>query len=128
MKSVVSFVLVLTYGTLLCLLGCRTGIDPATEKALNAPVKPEGFDEKTIAELKCPDNGAKLRLATRRELEKINDRIGTFDIRTFDGEILKDMAPALLLREDGKRAYRFDGAKPNLKLGDALLLDKKAKK
>ena len=108
--------------------GCGPKLDPATEKDLNTPVVPEGFDEKSVAELKCPLDDVKLRLATKRECIKINDRIGAFKIRTFGGDVHTQTADAFLIREDGKYAYRIEGTTPILKQDEALILDEKKSK
>src|SRR5688500_8632307 len=93
--------------------GCRSRTDRDTAKDLATPVVPEGFDEKRVDSLKCPENGSKLRLATKRELADINDRIGSKKrMKTWDGEERMEPVDAVLIRADGKIAYRVDGAIP----------------
>jgi hypothetical protein len=107
---------------LLSALGCRR-TDPAIEKELAAPVVPEGFNEKTLHQLKCPENGSTLRFATKRELADINQRIGSLKMKTwFDGAPQKELVDAVLIRADGKIGYRVDGVLPVLKIEDALVL------
>ena len=106
--------------------GCRTRSDRDTEKDLATPVVPEGFDEKRVDSLKCPENGSKLRFATKRELADINDRIGSKKkMKTWDGEERREPVDAVLVRADGKIAYRVDGVVPVLKIEEALVLNEK---
>jgi len=115
------------FASLVLLAGCVPSLDPATEKDLNSPQVPEGFDEKTVADLKCPINDGKLRLATKREWLKLNDRIGAFKMKTFDGEVAKKIGDGYLIREDGKYVYRIEGTAPILKQDEAIILDDKKK-
>lgn len=113
----------LSLALLLILAGCRRA-DPAAEKDLATPVLPEGFNEKTLDALKCPENGSSLRFATRRELTNINDRIGGLKMKIwFDKSLQKDNVTAVLIRADGKIGYRVDGGVPILKIEEALVLD-----
>jgi hypothetical protein len=114
--------------TLACLAGCGYPTDPETEKALNTPVVPPGFDVKSVENMRCPQDGSKLHLATRREFNKINDRIGNFKVRKFsDGEPYTDLLEGILVREDGKIGYRIEKHEALLKIDDALILDEKFK-
>lgn len=123
MKSTITL---LAFVVLMSFVGCRTGVDAETEKDLAKPVVPEGFNEKNLHTLKCPENRSKLRFATKRELAHINDRIGGLKMKTwFDGSIQKDLVSAVLIREDGKIAYRVDGIVPILRIEDALVLNDK---
>ena len=107
------------------LIGC-TRTDPATEKELAKPVVPDGFDEKALANFKCPENGSKLRLATKKELTRINERIAAQKMkRWFDNSIQEDYVDAVLVREDSKIGYRVDGIVPALTIEEALMLDEK---
>lgn len=115
----------LSFFLMFCLLGCRDRVDPEVEKDLNTPVVPEGLTEKILEQCNCPANGSKLRFATKRELAKINDRIGALRIKTWDGQQRIDSVNAVLIREDHKIGYRIDGPVPILTLNDALVLDEK---
>jgi len=118
-------VLMLSFVFLVGAVGCRR-TDRATEKDLATPVVPEGFDEKSVASLKCPENGSALRLATKKELAEINDRIGGKKIKVwFDGSVRMEFVDAVLIRADGKIGYRLDGALPILRLEEALVLNDK---
>src|SRR5262245_11448598 len=108
------------------LVACGYRTDKQTEKDLATPVVPEGFDEQRVDTLKCPENGSKLRFATRRELAGINDRIGSKKkLKTWDGEERGEPVDAVLIRADGKIAYRIDGIVPVLKIEEALVLNEK---
>ena len=110
------------------LTGCGRRVDPATEKDLNTPVVPDGFNEQMVETLKCPWSQSKLRLATKRDLAKINDRIGALKMKTVDHEQRISFIDAALIGENGKYAYRIDGVMPVLKPGEALVLDDKEEK
>lgn len=104
-------------------IGCRR-TDLANEKDLATLVIPEGFNDKALAQLKCPENGSTLRFATKRELADINQRIGALQLKTwFDGLPRKELVDAVLIRADGKIGYRLDGVLPVLKIEDALVLN-----
>jgi hypothetical protein len=105
------------------LLGCKR-TDPATEKDLATPVVPLGFNEKSLDQIKCPENGSTLRFATKRELDDINQRIGVLKLKTwFDNTPRQEPVDAVLIRADGKIGYRVDGVMPILKIEDALVLN-----
>jgi hypothetical protein len=106
-----------------CLVGCRRGAPSEAEKALATPVVPEGFNEKQLATLACPENGSALRFATRGELDDLNIRIGAAKLKRWNGEAQTDLVEALLIRADGKIAYRLDGVVPVLDILEALVLD-----
>ena len=102
--------------------GCRRA-DPATEKDLATPVVPDGFNEKALDKLSCPENGTKLRFATKKELADINDRIGAMKIKNwFSGAPRTEAVNALLIRADAKIGYRVDGIVPVLRIEEALVL------
>lgn len=103
--------------------GCRRDAPSAAEKALAMPIVPQGFNEKQLATLKCPENGSALRFATRGELDDVNVRIGAGKIKRWNSEPQTDPVDALLIRADGKIAYRLDGVLPDLKIEEALVLD-----
>jgi uncharacterized protein YbaR (Trm112 family) len=106
--------------------GCGYRTDRETEKDLAIPVVPEGFDEKRVESLKCPECGSKLRFATKRELASINDRIGSKKkLKTWNGEERVEPVDAVLIRADGKIGYRVDGVIPVLKIEEALVLNEK---
>src|SRR5262245_7922250 len=110
---------------LLCIVGCRR-TDPATEKDLATPVVPAGFNEKILDQIKCPENGSKLRFATKRELADIQQRIASEKLKNwFTNSPYKEPVEAVLIRADGKIGYRIDGVEPVLKIEDALVLDEK---
>jgi hypothetical protein len=110
------------------LASCGYRTDPENEKRLNMPVIPAGFDVKTVEKMKCPINGSKLRFATRKEFDQINDRIGNFKVRkASDGEPYTQIIEAILVREDGKIGYRVEKNEALLKAEDALILDEKFK-
>ena len=89
---------------------------------------PQGFDVKSVEDMRCPHDGSKLRLATRREFNKINDRIGSFKVRKLsDGEPHTDFVAGILIREDGKIGYRIEKNEAFIKIEDALILDEKFK-
>jgi hypothetical protein len=105
------------------LIGCQR-TDPATAMDLATPVVPQGFNEKSLDQIKCPENGSMLRFATKRELEDINQRIGVLKLMTwFDNSPRKEPVDAVLIRADGKIAYRVDGVLPILKIEEALVLN-----
>lgn len=108
------------------LSACRQRVDPETEKDLDTPVVPAGFNEKSLEKIKCPRDGAPLRLATKREVAKINDRIGALKIYTMGGKQRIDFIDAALLRPDGKLAYRIENAMPLIDLNEALVLDEQS--
>ncbi len=113
---------------LACLAGCAYRTDPETEERLNTPVVPQGFNVKLVDSLRCLQNGSKVHFATRRELDKINDRIGNFKVRKFDdGEPCTETVDAMLIREDGKIGYRVEKNEAILKIENALILDEKFK-
>ena len=102
-----------------CLLGCRKAVD----EEVNPPVVPEGFDERALAKLHCPENGSALRFARRKELDSINDRIGAMKLNTWAGPAQTQPVEAVLIRADGKVGYRLDQAMPVLRIEEALVLD-----
>jgi hypothetical protein len=110
------------------LASCGYRTDPENEKRLNMPVIPAGFDVKTVEKMKCSINGSKLRFATRKEFDQINDRIGNFKVRkASDAEPYTQIVEAILVREDGKIGYRVEKNEALLKAEDALILDEKFK-
>jgi hypothetical protein len=98
--------------------------DPATEKELNTPVVPEGFNEKALEQMNCPENGSRLRFATRKELNNINDRIGAFKMKSWgDAKPQSEPVGAVLVRADNKIGYRVEGTEAILRIEEALVLD-----
>ncbi len=107
------------------LAGCQRPAPPAAEKALATPVVPAGFNQTQLATLKCPENASALRFASRAELDDINHRIGAGKLKKWNGEPHTDLLDALLIRADGKIAYRLDGVMPVLDILEALVLDER---
>ena len=111
---------------LLLSIGCGYAENPATTEAQSKPVVPPGFNEKMLDALKCPENSSALRLANGKDLSAINGRISAGKMKTWMDEPVEKTADALLIRADGKIAYRFEDQLPNvpnLKIDDALVLD-----
>jgi uncharacterized protein YbaR (Trm112 family) len=102
-----------------CLPGCRKPV----EAEVNLPVVPEGFDERALDKLRCPEDGSPLRFARRKELNSINDRIGAMKLNTWAGTAQTQPVEAVLIRADGKVGYRLDQAMPVLRIEEALVLD-----
>ncbi|MGE3804517.1 MAG: hypothetical protein AB7K24_07580 [Gemmataceae bacterium] len=115
----------------LCVLGFflfASGCEPAKDATGKseqdaAPVIPSGFNEQLLDILRCPENLAVLRLATRKELDSVNERIKNRKLKTWTGKNVATSLEAMLIRADNKIAYRFDGAVPVMILEDALVLD-----
>jgi uncharacterized protein YbaR (Trm112 family) len=102
-----------------CLLGCRKAANPEAQK----PVVPEGFDERALEKLRCPENGSTLRFAQRKELDGINDRIGAMKLKTWAGTPQTKHVQAVLIRADGKIGYQVDQIMPVMEIMEALVLD-----
>ena len=139
MKSV--FLTLMIVLTAIGSAGCRKRVDPETERRLSEPIVPQGLQEGVAERWRCPENNSTLRFATRRELNDINDRIIAKKLKTWFDEPRTDVVDALLIREDGKIAYRFEYAEdksgkipimkatvPILKIEEALVLDEKVGK
>ena len=99
---------------LIVLIGCGYSENPATTEALAKPVVPEGFDERRLESLKCSENSSSLCVASRKELDTINGRIMAGTLKTWMGIPAEKTAAALLIRADGKIAYRFEESLPNV--------------
>lgn len=106
---------------LIVTLGCRGAADPDADK----PIVPEGFDEKLLETLKCPENLSPLRFAKKKELADINNRIGALTLKTWAGPQQLKHLDAVLIRADGKIGYRVDGIVPVMDIMEALVLDEK---
>ncbi|MSU77273.1 MAG: hypothetical protein EXS16_04160 [Gemmataceae bacterium] len=86
-------------------------------------VVPKGFDEKLFQILRCPESLTLVRLATRKELDSVNERIKAGQLKTWAGKVVSKSVNAMLVRQDHKIGYRFEGAAPVMIIEEALVLD-----
>src|SRR5438270_203791 len=95
--------------------GCERSPSPPTKSPpleADAPVAPQGFDQRLLEVLRCPENLTVLRLATRGELRKMNEHILAGKLKRWGGQAIADPVDAVLIRADGKVGYRFQGPAP----------------
>lgn len=113
-------------------LGCDSTSHPVTSgRAAESPkpaampvaVVPDGFDQRLLEILRCPENLTVLRLATRAELDATTERIKARQIKSWGGKAVTLPIEAMLIRADGKIGYRFEGAAPVMIIEEALVLD-----
>jgi uncharacterized protein YbaR (Trm112 family) len=114
-------------GLFVLVLGCGRAPQPpagAPESAANsAAVVPDGFDQGLLGVLRCPESLTAVRLATRKELDATNERIKTGKLKDWAGKTVTRPVGAMLIRADGKIAYRFADAIPVMVIEEALVLD-----
>src|SRR5947207_11347779 len=72
----------------------------------SSPVIPAGFNRTLLDILACPENLTPVHFATQAELSKTNARIKAKGLKTWGGKIASKPVDAMLIREDGKIAYR----------------------
>jgi uncharacterized protein YbaR (Trm112 family) len=123
-----------TLGVLLLGLGCdRSPHSPTgVTKPADAPkpakkaaaVVPDGFDQRILDILRCPENLTVLRLATRNKLDSTNERIKSKMLKNWGDETVTKPVTAMLIRADEKIGYRFEGPAPVMIIEEALVLDK----
>jgi uncharacterized protein YbaR (Trm112 family) len=70
------------------------------------------LDKELIDILCCPVTKTPVRLLTKDEIDKLNDRIGSEQLRYADGELVDKALQEGLITEDGKTVYRVDDGIP----------------
>ena len=89
----------------------------------SAPAIPSGFNRELLRVIVCPENLTPVRFASQAELLKMNSRIETKELKTWAGAIVSKPVEAVLVRKDGKIAYRVDSGIPVMLIEKALVLD-----
>src|SRR5262245_35358532 len=120
-------------GVFLLALGCNRAPHSPSSAARPAdtprPVEktvavvPDGFDQRLLDILRCPENLSVLRLATRKELDATNERITNGKLKNWGDKAVTKPVEAMLIRAGGKIGYRFEGAAPVMIIEGVLVLD-----
>ena len=84
---------------------------------------PSGFDQTLLKILVCPENHTELRLASRQEIENLNQKIHLKKISTKSGNVLSEKVIAMLIRKDNKVAYKFEGGTPVMIIEEGIILE-----
>ena len=72
--------------------------------------------------LACPDDKTPVRLATPEELEALNARIASGEVKSRGGQPVTEPVVEGLVREDGRYLYRVDDDIPIMLIDEALPL------
>ena len=99
----------------------------ATSSSKEALSYPRGFDERSLEFLECPINGMKFRLATENQLANLNQAIEDLSLGDLKGSPIRGYLHGIIIRTDGKVAYRVKDGAPILSEADAIDLVNTAK-
>ena len=72
------------------------------------------ISERFLEVLCCPRTGIPLRMLSKEETLKINDRISQGSVRSVDGSPITEALAEGLITEDGKTIYKIDDGIPIL--------------
>ncbi len=70
----------------------------------------------------CPETKKSLALANASELETLNHRVEKKELVSVEGKTLSEPLSAVLLRDDGKVAYRIQNDIPILLIQEGIKL------
>ena len=79
-------------------------------------------DPELLAILRCPESLQPVRLADDSMVRRLQDQARQGSLQNLQGEKVAADFEALLLREDGKRAYLVRGGIPVMLIDEAVAL------
>jgi uncharacterized protein YbaR (Trm112 family) len=80
------------------------------------------IDRELLEILVCPETRQPVRLATPQQLEVLNRRIGSGELRTRGGDAVAQPLREGLVREDGKVLYPIDDGIPVMLVEQSISL------